>query len=564
MSYTVLARKYRPQRFSDLIGQEHVTRTLCNAITSNRVAHAFLLTGVRGVGKTTTARILAKALNCETGPSIDPCNTCAPCKEITAGTDMDVIEIDGASNNSVEDVRRLQETLPFQPARDRFKVLIVDEVHMLSNSAFNALLKTLEEPPSHVKFILATTEAHKVPITIRSRCQRYDYRLIPSSVIANRIQEILAKEAISADTETISMVAREAAGSMRDALTLLDQIVAFAGEQLDYAKVASMLGIADRRVVFELAHALLEHDPKHVLHVIDTVCEQGMDVAHTLKQLLGVMRDFVILETTGETSELLDMTDDEQAKARTLLASMSGLELQRVYSMLSKLLDDIVHSSSPRMDLEMGLLRIAASPALRDMHCLLEELEGLTQEPSTEPTPTPSRPARSNPVPKPSHTARAPHATPKPARTTSSQPSPSPSSTPALWEAVVSRLRTSRPALAAVLEHGVIESLEPHHIVIAFEKQSFYAHQADSPEALAAVAEIAAHVMNLDAGSLPKVEITRAAPTSRESLVKQKGDQIKARQEKVRQQALAHPAVKDALEIFSEASSKIDVRVDVD
>src|SRR5687767_6238871 len=251
MSYTVLARKYRPQTFSDLVGQEHVTRTLSNAIAGGRVAHAFLFTGVRGVGKTTSARILAKALNCERGPTPEPCNVCDACVQITQGSDLDVLEIDGASNNSVEDVRRLQESIPFRPARGRFKIVIVDEVHMLSTGAFNAFLKTLEEPPAHVKFIFATTESHKVPVTIRSRCQRYDFRLIPQVTVAALVRKILAAEGITADDGVIAIVAREAAGSMRDALTLLDQIVAFAGNELKGEEVAEALGIADRKRVFE-------------------------------------------------------------------------------------------------------------------------------------------------------------------------------------------------------------------------------------------------------------------------------------------------------------------------
>jgi DNA polymerase-3 subunit gamma/tau len=208
MSYTVLARKYRPQTFADLVGQEHVSRTIGNAIQRGRVAHAFLFTGARGVGKTTTARLLAKALNCIEGPTPSPCNKCDACREIAAGNDIDVLEIDGASNNGVDDVRRLQETLPFRPARDRFKIVIVDEVHMLSTGAFNAFLKTLEEPPAHVKFVFATTEIHKVPVTIRSRCQRYDFRLIPHAVVAARVREILAAEQISADDAAIALVAR--------------------------------------------------------------------------------------------------------------------------------------------------------------------------------------------------------------------------------------------------------------------------------------------------------------------------------------------------------------------
>ncbi|MFP6686669.1 MAG: DNA polymerase III subunit gamma/tau, partial [Polyangiaceae bacterium] len=229
MSYVVLARKWRPQIFDDLVGQEHVSRTLGNAIKSDRVAHAFLFTGVRGVGKTTSARILAKALNCASGPTATPCLKCPSCLEIGAGTNVDVQEIDGASYTGVNDVRKLQESLPYQPARDRFKIYIVDEVHMLSSAAWNAFLKTLEEPPPHVKFIFATTEAHKVPVTILSRCQRYDFKLIAAGNIVERLQKVLAAEEIEADAQAMHIIAREAAGSMRDAMSLLDQVIAWVG-----------------------------------------------------------------------------------------------------------------------------------------------------------------------------------------------------------------------------------------------------------------------------------------------------------------------------------------------
>ena len=240
MSYLVLARKWRPQRFEDLVGQDHVSRTLANAIASGRVAHAFLFTGVRGVGKTTSARILAKALNCmgpagdpkhglEYGPTITPCLACPACLEIAQGTDMDVREIDGASYNGVDEVRKLQDSLPYRPARDRYKIFIVDEVHMLSQNAWNAFLKTLEEPPAHVKFIFATTEVHKVPVTILSRVQRFDFKLISTQMIATRLREVLKAEQIESDEAAISIVAREAAGSMRDAMSVLDQVIAWGG-----------------------------------------------------------------------------------------------------------------------------------------------------------------------------------------------------------------------------------------------------------------------------------------------------------------------------------------------
>src|SRR5271165_6760241 len=237
MSYLVLARKYRPQTFQDLVGQDHVARTLANAIAGGRIAHAFLFTGVRGVGKTTSARLLAKCLACVgpegkgAGPTAKPCNVCAPCCEITSGHDLDVQEIDGASYNGVDEVRRLQEGMTFRPARDRFKIYIVDEVHMLSTAAWNAFLKTLEEPPPHVKFIFATTEVHKVPVTILSRCQRYDFKLIPTQAIAKRLEQVLGQGGITFDRGSIQVLAREAAGSMRDAMSLVDQVIAFSGDK---------------------------------------------------------------------------------------------------------------------------------------------------------------------------------------------------------------------------------------------------------------------------------------------------------------------------------------------
>ncbi|MFO0683105.1 MAG: DNA polymerase III subunit gamma/tau [Sandaracinus sp.] len=377
MSYTVLARKYRPQTFADLSGQEHVTRTLGNAIASGRVAHAFLFTGVRGVGKTTTARILAKALNCVQGPTIAPCGVCDPCKEITVGSDLDVLEIDGASNNSVDDVRRLQETIPFRPTRDRFKVVIVDEVHMLSTGAFNAFLKTLEEPPPHVKFIFATTESQKVPITIRSRCQRYDFRLIPQSVVSERVRHILAAEGIEADDHAIQIVAREAAGSMRDALTLLDQIVAFSGGKLVGSEVATVLGIADRAALHDATEALLRGDGAAVLAAVDLLATRGLDLLHFARSVVELLRDLVVLRTSGEHTELVSLVDEERARAVALAKEVEPLEVQRAFHAASQLVDDMAKATLPRTVLEMGLVRIATRPPLRALADIVARLDAL-------------------------------------------------------------------------------------------------------------------------------------------------------------------------------------------
>ena len=297
MAYVVLARKWRPLTFADLVGQEHVSRTLGNAIATDRVAHAFLFTGVRGVGKTTSARILAKALNCENGPTAEPCLKCAPCVEIGNGSDMDVQEIDGASYNGVDEVRKLQDGLPFRPARDRFKIYIVDEVHMLSKAAWNAFLKTLEEPPPHVKFIFATTEVDKVPVTILSRCQRYDFKLIGIDAIAARLRKVLAAEEVEADDEALRIVAREAAGSMRDAMSLLDQVIAWiggSGEKLTAEEVARVLGVASRSVLHNIGTALLDGEPARCIEIVGKLAEQGFSLGNVSRDLLQYLRDLVV------------------------------------------------------------------------------------------------------------------------------------------------------------------------------------------------------------------------------------------------------------------------------
>src|SRR5262245_36388247 len=266
--YTVLARRYRPQALDQLVGQEHVAQALTNALKSGRVAHAYLFTGARGVGKTSTARILAKCLNCEQGPTVTPCGRCAACNSIAAGEDVDVIEIDGASNNKVDEVRELRSNTQYRPARSRYKIYIIDEVHMLSTSAFNALLKTLEEPPPHVKFIFATTEVQKIPVTILSRCQRFDFAGIEVTRIVDRLRDIVQREGMQADEDALEMIARRAGGSMRDAQSLLDQLLAFGGERLTTDQVHGLLGTAGDDRVAELAGAVLDHDSRKAIDLL--------------------------------------------------------------------------------------------------------------------------------------------------------------------------------------------------------------------------------------------------------------------------------------------------------
>jgi DNA polymerase-3 subunit gamma/tau len=385
MSYVVLARKWRPQSFDDLVGQEHVAQTLGNAIALGRVAHAFLFTGVRGVGKTTSARILAKALNCVHGPTAKPCLECSPCVEIMEGRDMDVQEIDGATYTSVDDIRDLQEKLPYRPARDRFKIYIVDEVHMLSKSAWNAFLKTLEEPPPHVKFIFATTEVEKVPVTILSRCQRYDFKLIAANKIAARLRHVLDAEKIEADDEALTILAREAAGSMRDAMSLLDQVIAWAGPndpsggRLTAMNVARVLGVASRTELHALAEALVDGNAAASLRIVGELAQQGFDIVHVARDLLAHLRDLVVAHAAPDDRALVDVPDAELAALRALAGRSALDDLCRLHQGLSRTFDDISKSVAPRGALEMTLVRLAARPPLVPVDDLVRRLVELEQ-----------------------------------------------------------------------------------------------------------------------------------------------------------------------------------------
>lgn len=393
MSYVVLARKWRPQSFEDLVGQGHVSRTIANAIAQNRVAHAFLFTGVRGVGKTTSARILAKALNCVNGPTATPCQVCPQCQEITNGSDVDVQEIDGASYNGVDEVRRLQETLPYRPQRDRFKIFIVDEVHMLSNAAWNAFLKTLEEPPPHVKFIFATTEVHKVPVTILSRCQRYDFKLIGAKDIGDRIRFVLDQEKIAADDAALKIVAREAAGSARDAMSLLDQVLAridVRHERLTAEGVAGVLGVAAHVILHRLAEAVVTGNAGEAVRIVGELAGQGYDIPHTARDFLAHLRDLVIAKVADDPARLLDLADEELADVKALAAKSDVDDLTRLHQGFSKSFDDIARSGQPRASFEMALVRLSRRPPLLPIDELLRRLAELERRVAGGGGPAPS------------------------------------------------------------------------------------------------------------------------------------------------------------------------------
>ena len=358
MSYLVLARKWRPRVFDDVVGQEHVTRTLQNAIKQNRVAHALLFTGSRGVGKTSCARILAKAMNCDQGPTTDPCGQCAACVEITGGTSTDVFEIDGASNNSVEQIREIRESVKFMPSRGKRKMYIIDEVHMLTTAAFNALLKTLEEPPAHVLFVFATTEPHKIPETILSRCQRFDFKRISEKKIVDAITRIAASEGVEVEAAALHHIAREAEGGMRDSLSLLDQVIAFCGNRIAEAQVREVLGIADRRVLSDLTAAILEGNSQRALLLVEDLFHFGIDLQKFGAELVNHLRDLVVIKVCAEPSRLVDLPESEVTQMAELVRDQSSARLQRLFSAMMQGADDIGRSSFPKLALEMVLLRL--------------------------------------------------------------------------------------------------------------------------------------------------------------------------------------------------------------
>jgi DNA polymerase III subunit gamma/tau len=433
MDYQVSARKYRPGTFDDVVGQSHVVQTLMNAVDTKRIAHAYLFSGTRGVGKTTVARILAKALNCEQGPTGHPCNTCVNCVEITQGTSVDVMEIDGASNTSVDDVREIRENVKFSPFRGQYRVYIIDEVHMLSNSAFNALLKTLEEPPSHVVFIFATTEIHKIPATILSRCQHYNFRRIARQEIIDRLRHVATQDGMTIEDRSFTALARASEGSMRDGLSLLDQAVAFGGKAIAHADLEILLGAVPQELIQGMSVAILTQDSPAALAVLANLLDQGHDLKAFCSDVVEHLRNLLIASVVPAGTELRGLIEASEEDIDQLASEAKKLtpeQLQELLTIFSQAEDALRYSAHPRFVLEAAAVRATR---------LVRQQERRTDVPAPA--------AATNAKPETATTSSSPAAKPAASRAAAPPAQPSPASPPVR---TTTSSATARPAMSAV------------------------------------------------------------------------------------------------------------------
>ena len=472
--YVVLARKYRPQVFEDLVGQETITRTLKNAITLGRIPHALLLTGTRGVGKTTTARIFAKALNCEKGPTPTPCGVCSNCVEITQGTSVDVYEIDGASNTSVDDVRSLKENVQYAPSKSRFKIYIIDEVHMLSTSAFNALLKTLEEPPAGVYFVFATTESHKIPDTILSRCQRYDFRQITDEQVEKHLKNILQKENINMSGTAVSLVARQGNGSLRDALSLLDQVIAMSGEKISDDEVVASLGLTDRALIRQTLESFMEYDSSKALTVVSSVFEKGFDSKVYLTEIWEWIRNMIVYKHSPK-KELVALSPDELSLIEGWIPKVEVEELERWFDLVKGALMSLGRIEFPRYVIEVTFLKITRNSKrvmIQDLLNKLDQMEGTTGS-STRPSGQAAAPTpQVSKTPAPAATMMAASGTSGP--TVSALGSDD-------WASLMEELKKIKPISASLISKAVEASWKDNVISLSFEG-SFNATRAQEED----------------------------------------------------------------------------------
>ncbi len=552
MSYLVLARKYRPQTFDEVIKQDHVTQTLANAISSDRVAHAILFSGPRGTGKTTVARILAKAMNCKNGPTPNPCNECRSCNEITSGSSVDVFEIDGASNNSVDQVRELRENIKYMPAYSLYKIYIIDEVHMLSISAFNALLKTLEEPPSHIMFMFATTEPHKIPITILSRCRRHDFRRINTESILQHMQMICDSEGFKIDVEGLGLIAREAAGSVRDALSLLDQVMTCSEETITHDQILNILGLIDRKTLFDISGAIFNRDIPEILNILDASYDRGYEMKKLYANLVEHFRNLLLVKMGKKTSKIVDLPAHEIDLMLKQVKDVSHSFLNQIFDLLFKEEATIRFSTNPKLAMEMSLIKIFQIKPALPIEMLIEKLDSLRTE---------------------IHETRADYGVAETMSTfdnnikslqetsngsedmeISKEPPPAAAFNPEedlnkTWKKVVDIISKQHPSLAANLTNCTLKKLTKENLEIEVTDNGFNSNMIKRQKNMSILKKTFSDLLDND------IDIVITVSKKQ----KNKDFHKKNQAGQLKQEALNHPLVTDALEIFN--GKVIDVKI---
>ncbi len=534
--YVVVARRYRPQTFDELVGQQQVSQALTNAITSQRIGHAYLFTGARGVGKTSTARIFAKALNCESGPAATPCNRCDLCQGIISGSDVDVLEIDGASNRGIDEIRQLRSNVGIRPSRARFKIYIIDEVHMLTPQAFNALLKTLEEPPDHVKFVFCTTDPEKIPITVLSRCQRFDFAPVRSDSIVDHLRHIVDLEGVEADDEALQLLARRATGSMRDSQSLLEQLLSFCEGKITVDEVHSMLGTAAAGRVREIAERLVDRDTAGALRALDAAVAEGVDVGQLAEQLVGYFRDLMAASVGCELELMLSTEASEFGRLQEISRELGPETILAAAQILDQSVARMRQSSQARFLLEIALVRLCHLENLDDLDSVLAELRhGATvgQHPAAPPQ---------------KKTEKRTVESPEPTRQPTAPQAGEPSTAEGIWKQTLSQFQDITADYGAAYDRVAISA--PNRLVVTF--QAGYTLQKEGcerPERKAqleaAMKRITGREMRVDFELLPDqapVAAAKRPPSFRQKI----------------RDSERHPFVKQAVDLFDAEVTRVD------